>query len=197
MGKRLRRGSRAAAVAGLQCSLCRTKPMALIAKDNSYIEVHKYRAGSVIVAAAVALLLQGFLPRYFPHAEVIELPLLVTVYFSMGRRNAASGLLLGAGIGLVQDAISHLPLGVYGIALTVVGYIATWVGYRMDVDLPLSRFGLVFVLYILERVIIGLIRRLLLEQPEPLLGHYWLIGALLAAVLAVVIFPQLDRLRTS
>lgn len=171
--------------------------MALIANDNAYIEVHKYRAGSVIVSAAVALLLQGFLPKYFPHAEVIELPLLVTVYFSMGRRNAASGLLLGAGIGLVQDAISHLPLGVYGIALTVVGYVATWIGYHIDVDLPLSRFGLVFVLYLLERVIIGLIRRLLLEQPEPLLGHYWLVGALLAAVLAVVIFPQLDRLRTS
>ncbi len=171
--------------------------MALIAKDNAYIEVHKYRAGSMIVSAAVALLLQGFLPKYFPHAEVIELPLLVTVYFSMGRRNAASGLLLGAGIGLVQDAISHLPLGVYGIALTLVGYVATWIGYHIDVDLPLSRFGLVFVLYIVERVVIGLIRLLLLEQPGQLLGPYWLVGALLAAVLAVVIFPQLDRLRTS
>jgi rod shape-determining protein MreD len=171
--------------------------MALVAKDDSYIEVHKYRAGSVIGAAAVALLLQAFLPKYFPHAQVLELPLLVTVYFSMGRRNAASGLVLGAGVGLVQDAISHLPLGVYGIALTIVGYAATWVGYRMEVDLPLSRFGLVFVLYVLERVIIHLIRRLLLEQPETLLGHYWLIGSLLAATLAVVIFPQLDRLRKS
>lgn len=169
--------------------------MALVAKDDSYIEVHKYRTGSVIGAAAVALLLQGFLPKYFPHAASLELPLVVTVYFSMGRRNAASGLLLGAGIGLVQDAISHLPLGVYGIALTIVGYLATWVGYRMEVDLPLSRFGLVFVLYVIERVIISLIRRLLLEQPEPLLGHYWLVGALLAAIVAVVVFPQLDRLR--
>ena len=80
--------------------------MALIAKENAYIEVHKYRAGSMIVSAAVALLLQGFLPKYFPHAEVIELPLLVTVYFSMGRRNAASGLLLGAGAVMAAAACS-------------------------------------------------------------------------------------------
>lgn len=171
--------------------------MALMAKDDSFIDVRKYRAGSVIGAAAVAMFLQGFLPKYVPHAEVLELPLLVTVYFSMWRRNVVWGLMLGAGIGLVQDAVSHLPLGVYGIALTVVGYAAAWVGYRIDVDLPLSRFVLVFFLYDLERVIIDLIRRFLLEQPAPFLSRYWLIGSLLAATLAVVIFPQLDRLRKS
>lgn len=171
--------------------------MALVVKDETYSEVRKYRTGSVLGAAVVALLLQGFLPKYFPHADLLELPLLVTVYFSVGRRNAASGLLLGAAIGLGQDAISHLPLGVYGIALTVVGYLATWIGYRIDVDLPLSRFGLVFVLYDVEGLVIGLIRRFLLEQPVPLLGRYWLVGSLLAATLAVVLFPQLDRLRKS
>lgn len=171
--------------------------MALVIKDETYLEVHKYRTGSVLGAAVVALLLQGFLPEYIPHAALLELPLLVTVYFSMGRRNASSGLLLGAAIGLAQDAVSHLPLGVYGIALTVVGYLATWVGYRIDADLPLSRFGLVFVLYNVERLVIGLIRRFLLEQPGPLLGRYWLVGSLLAATLAVVLFPQLDRLRKS
>ena len=169
--------------------------MALVAKDETFIEVHKYRAGAVIGAAVAALLLQGFLPEYIPHAEMVELPLLVTVYFSMGRRNAASGLLLGAGIGLLQDAVSHLPLGVYGIALTVVGYVATWIGYRIDVDLALSRFGVTFLLYDLERLVIGVIRRFLLEQPGPLLSRYWLIGALVTATLGALIFPQLDRLR--
>lgn len=171
--------------------------MALIAKDDSLIEIRQYYAGSTIGAALLALFLQGFLPKYFPHAEVLELPLLVTIYFSLGRRNAASGMFLGAGIGLVQDAISHLPLGVYGIALTVVGYAAAWIGSRIDVDLPLSRFALTFVLYDLERVIIAVIERYLLEHPVPLLTLYWLIGSLLAATLAVLIFPQLDRLRKS
>ena len=171
--------------------------MTLTAKDDTYIEVHKYRAGSVVAAAAVALALQAFLPKYIPHAEMLELPLLVTVYFSMGRRNAASGLLLGAAMGLFQDAVSHLPLGVYGIALTVVGYAAAWIGYRIDVDLALSRFGVTFLLYDFERAVIALIRRFLLEQPGPLFSRYWLMGSVLTATLAVFLFPQLDRLRKS
>lgn len=171
--------------------------MALVVKDDSYIEVRQYYTGSSIAAAAIALFLQGFLPQYIPHAGIIEFPLLVTIYFSLGRRNAASGILLGAGIGLVQDAVSHLPLGVYGIALTAVAYAAAWIGNRIEFDFPLSRFALTFVLYDLERVVISVIERFLLEQPGPLFDLYWLIGSLLAAALAVLIFPQLDRLRKS
>ncbi|HVB32951.1 MAG TPA: rod shape-determining protein MreD [Patescibacteria group bacterium] len=169
--------------------------MALVVKDDSFIEVHQYYAGSTIGAAVVALFLQGFLPKYIPHAGILEFPLLVTIYFSLGRRNAASGIFLGAGIGLVQDAISHLPLGVYGIALTTVAYAAQWIGYRINVDVPLSRFALTFVLYDLERLIIEVIERYLLNQPGSLWNLAWLIGSLLAAAFAVLIFPQLDRLR--
>jgi len=174
-----------------------SRSMSLVVKDNSFDAVHKYYAGSTIGVALIALFLQGFLPIYFPHAGLLELPLLVTIYFSLARRNAVSGMLLGAGIGLAQDAISHLPLGIYGIALTVVGYLATWVGYRINVEVPLSRFALTFVLYGLERVIIAVVERYLLEQPGSILSLYWLIGSLLAATLAVLIFPQLDRLQKS
>lgn len=169
--------------------------MAIVVRDDSYVEVHEYYPGSVIGSALLALFLQGFLPKYFPHAQLLELPLLVTIYFSLGRRNAASGMFLGAGIGLVQDAVSHLPLGVYGIALTVVGYVAAWIGSRINVDLPLSRFVLTFVLYDLERIIITVIERYLLGQTGTMVRFEWLIGSLLASALAVLIFPQLDRLR--
>lgn len=169
--------------------------MALAIKDESFIEVHKYYTGSSLGAALIALFLQGFLPKYFPHADVLELPLLVVIFFSVGRRNAASGMILGAGVGLLQDAISHLPLGVYGIALTVVGYVAAWIGYRINADLPFSRFALTFVLYDLERLIVAAIEHFLMEQPGPLMNVEWLIGSLLAGILAMVIFPQLDRLR--
>ena len=118
-------------------------------------------------------------------------------WFWGGSILAASGLVLGAGIGLVQDAVSHLPFGVYGIALTAVGCLATWIGYRIDSDLALSRFGVTFLLYDVERGVIALIRRFLLERPGPFLGRYWLIGSVVTATLAVVIFPQLGRLRKS
>lgn len=171
--------------------------MAVAARNDSFTQVHKYYAGSTAGAAVVALFLQGFLPKYFPHAEVLELPLLVTVYFGLGQRNRASGLLVGMVIGLLQDAVSYLPLGVYGIAQTVVGYGASWVGYRLDVEHPLSRFGLTLVFYDLERTIILLIRRYLLAQPAPYFNRYGLVGSVVTALLAMLVFPQLDRLRKS
>lgn len=169
--------------------------MAVVAKDNSFVEVHKYRAGATVVVAAVALFLQTFLPQYIPYSAVVELPLLVTIYFSLGRRNPSSGLLLGGAIGLFQDALSHLPLGVYGIALTVVGFASSWIGYRVDVEHALGRFGLTFLLYGLEQVIIEGIRRFLLQQTQLYFPHYWIAGALATSILAVFVFPQLDRLR--
>lgn len=171
--------------------------MHVVVKDNSFVEVHKYRTGAVVIAAVVALFLQTFLPQYIPFAAILELPLLVTIYFSLGRRNPSSGLLLGAVIGLFQDALSHLPLGVYGIALTLVGFAATWIGYRVDVEHPLGRFGLTFVLYGLEQVMLEGIRRYLLQQPELYFPRYWIVGAMATAVVAVVVFPQLDKLRKS
>jgi rod shape-determining protein MreD len=171
--------------------------MAVTARNDSFAQVHKYYAGSTAGAAVVALFLQGFLPKYFPHAEVLELPLLVTVYFCLSRRKREWGLLVGLTIGLLQDAVSHLPLGVYGIAQTVVGYGASWVGHRLDVDHPLSRFGLTVVFYDLERGILVLIRRYLLGQPGPYINRYLVLGSVLTAALAMLVFPQLDKLRKS
>ncbi|HEV2388282.1 MAG TPA: rod shape-determining protein MreD [Candidatus Acidoferrales bacterium] len=171
--------------------------MALAAENESFVQVNKYHAGSTAGTAAAALFLQGFLPKYIPHAEVLELPLLVTVYFGLSRRSPGPGLLLGMVIGLLQDAVSHLPLGIYGMAQTVVGYGASWIGFRLDVEHPLSRFGLTFLFYDLERGILALIRRYLLAQPGPYINRYWLAGSVATAALAVLIYPQMDRLRKS
>jgi rod shape-determining protein MreD len=171
--------------------------MSLAARHDALIEVHKYRGWAVAAVVVAALFFQGFLPKYIPHAEVLELPLLVTVYFALGRRNASSGLLLGLAIGLLQDAISHLPFGVYGISLTVVGYCVSWTGAQIAVEHPASRFGVIFVFYHLEQVIIAVVRRYLLGQPETFFNRYWLVGSVVASVGAVLLFPQLDRLRKS
>ena len=80
--------------------------------------------------------------------ELIELPLLVTIYFGVSRRNPVSGMFLGGTIGILQDALSHdNPIGMYGIAKTIVGYLASSIGGRIDTEHPLSRFGLVVLLF--------------------------------------------------
>ena len=62
-----------------------------------HIEVHKFRAGAIILATAFALVLQAFLPIYFPKASILDLPLLIVIYFGLSRRNPSTGLASGHG----------------------------------------------------------------------------------------------------
>lgn len=164
---------------------------------EQHIEVHKYPLFVVPVVAFLALVLQKFLPVYVPRAALLELPLLVTLYFGLSRRNPNTGLLLGMGIGLVQDAVSGppVPIGLYGIAKTIVGFVASSIGARLDVDHPLSRFLLAIVCFHLHQMVFAGIKRLLLAQPAALFDWNVLLASLLNAVVAVLLFPLLDRLR--
>src|SRR5580704_19168757 len=112
--------------------------------EASNVEVHKYYSGTVIIASFLALIFQALLHKYGRMAELIDLPLLVTIYFGVSKRNPVSGLFLGAVIGILQDALGHdSPIGLYGIAKTIVGYVASSVGGKIDTEHPASRFGLV------------------------------------------------------
>ncbi len=105
-----------------------------------HIEVHKYYGGVVPAVVVLALVLQAFFPAHFRWANYLELPLLVTLYFALSKRNPSSGLLLGTVIGLLQDSLSRTPLGLYGIAKTLVGYAGSSIGTRIDVEHPIARF---------------------------------------------------------
>lgn len=171
--------------------------MVMRAQVETHIEVHKYYWWVVPSAAFLALVLQAFLPVYVPRASWLELPLLITLYFGLSRRNPNTGLLLGMTIGLLQDAASgsDVPVGLYGIAKTFVGYGASSVGGRLDVEHPFARFALAFGFFHFHQVIFAFTKRLLLAQPEVLFSVNLLLASLVNAALAVVLFPLLDRLR--
>ncbi len=159
------------------------------------IEVYRYRSGVVFSVSAAALVLQAFLPVYFHWAAALELPLLVTLYFGLSRRNPSSGLLLGMAIGVVQDSLSHNPIGLYGIAKTLVGFVASSVGSRIDVEHPISRFLLTFLFFHFHHAAFALTKRLLLGQPESYITLSLLLASVVNAALAVALFALLDLLR--
>ena len=166
---------------------------------ESHIEVHKFRSGAIVVSTFFALVLQAFVPVYFPKFAVLDLPLLVVVYFGLSRRNPSTGLLLGMVIGLLQDSLSGptVPLGLYGIAKTIIGYLASSIGARLDTEHPAARFALTMMFFVLHQGVITLTRRLLLAEPEPWFTLRLVIAAAINAVVAVVLFTLLDRLRKS
>ena len=162
---------------------------------EQHIEVHKFYTGVVTAAVVLALLLEASLRASFRWADLVELPLLVTIYFALSRRNASGGLLLGMVIGLLQDSLSHTPLGLYGIAKTLVGYMASSLGSRIDVEHPLSRFMITLFFFYVHNSVLVLISRVLIAQREPYLTTRLLTASLVNAALAVALFPLLDRFR--
>src|ERR1700683_198425 len=138
------------------------------AQSESNIEVHRYYSGTVSVAAFLALVLQAFLHKYGRWSELVDLPLLVTIYFGVSRRNPVSGMFLGATIGILQDALSHdNPIGLYGIAKTIIGYIASSIGAKIDTEHPVARFGLVFIFFHLHQAVLAITMRVLLNRAAP------------------------------
>ena len=164
---------------------------------ETHIEVHKFFPGAILLATVVALVLQASVPVYMPKLNIIELPLLVTIYFGLSRRNPSTGLLLGTAIGLAQDALSGptVPLGYYGIAKTIVGYLASSIGARLDTEHPAARFALIYVFFVVHQAILVLTRRLLLAQPEAWINAHLAIAAGVNALVGTVLFLVLDRLR--
>jgi rod shape-determining protein MreD len=169
--------------------------MEISATYDQHIEVHKFYAGTIFGIAVLALALEAVLPAFFRSAAILELPLLVTIYFGLSRRNPSSGLLLGMAIGLAQDGLGHTPFGMYGIAKTVVGFTASSFGSRIDVEHPISRFLLTFVFFHLHNAVLVLISRVLLGQHEPYLETRLVIASVVNCVVAVFLYPLLDRLR--
>src|SRR6267142_5151968 len=164
---------------------------------ETHIEVHKFRGGTILFATIFALLVQAFLPVYWPKVATLDLPLLITIYFGLSRRNPSTGLLLGMVIGLLQDSLSKTPLGLFGIAKTLIGYLASSIGAKLDTEHPAARFALTGVFFALHQGLIVLVQRLLLAHAEPWFTIRLAIAALVNAAVGVVLYFFLDRLRKS
>ena len=164
---------------------------------ESHIEVHKFRTGAILIATLLALVIQAWFPLHFARAALLDLPLLVTIYFGLSRRNPSTGLLLGTAIGLLQDSLSGptVPLGLFGIAKTVIGYLASSIGARLDTEHPAARFALTAAFFIVHQAVVSLTRRILLGQPEPWFTLHLFGAAPVNALVAVFLFALLDRLR--
>jgi rod shape-determining protein MreD len=167
-----------------------TKP----ARDSWF---SRFQVVALFIITLVAIIAQVYIPRLIPNTEFLEIPLLITVYFGLMRRDQLLALFFGAFVGLAQDSLSHLPLGMYGIAKTLVGYFAASVSLRFDVDNIFVRFTLTLFFFFFHQFFYWVMRRALLGQVVPLDPQKILLQAVLNSVVAVPLFLILDRMRLS
>jgi rod shape-determining protein MreD len=98
-------------------------------------------------------------------------------------------------IGILQDALTHQPIGLYGISKTVVGFGASSLGIKLDVENAGARFLLTIVFYVVHEVVYFMIaRRLVGLHMEWSWPHEFLSGMANAA-LGVLIFMLLDKVK--
>ncbi len=159
-------------------------------------KISRFRVSAYILIPLVAVLFQVYVPRFLEYLSYLELPLLVTVYFAIMRRQPVAGAVIGSVIGLVQDSLSQHPLGMFGIVKTLVGYFAASISQRFDVENSALRFILSFFFFIFHQFFFWVLARGLLGQNLDFQLPQTIIFAFLNAVVAVPLFLILDKLKT-
>jgi rod shape-determining protein MreD len=163
--------------------------------SRDQVEVYRF---SWLLSVGLPVLLvgvQAFMPVRLHFFRIFDFGLLLTIFFAVSRRSQLSGTLTGAAIGMLQDGLTHTAFGVFGIAKTLVGYGASSIGIRIDVENPGSRFLLTFAFYAIHKAVFVAIERNLLGQSIHLnLGHE--AGAAVAnSIMAVFLFALLNRFK--
>lgn len=170
--------------------------MALMASTRREAEESSYPIFIYIISPILALGLQSLVTLHFARFGMLDLPLLVVIYFAMSRRNPVTATIGGALMGILQDALTHQPIGVFGIAKAFIGYLAASLGVRIDTEAHGTRLVLTFVFALLHNGVDWLLVRHMLVQP---MAWNWLTELLRAAInalIAVVLFALLDRARS-
>ncbi len=170
--------------------------MALLPRaSRREMEEHRFHPVVLILVPLLAIFLQVYLPLRFPSVAVLNLPVLIVIYFAVSRRSPITGTLIGLIIGLIQDAMTHLPLGINGIIDCIIGYLAASIGIRVDVDSPGTRLLINFSFVLFGSLLHVLILRRLLGMQETWFWLHELIRSLINALIGVVLFALFDRMR--
>jgi len=167
----------------------------IIYTSQEQVEVYRFPLAASIIIPLLALFLQAFLPLRFPFFNIFDLPLLVVLFFAVARRNPVAGLLTGAIIGLLQDSLTHQPIGIYGISKTVVGYGASSLGVKLDVENAGSRFLVTLFFYVVHEIVYFTVARGMVKLTLQWSWVHELTSGIANAALAVLLFALMDRFK--
>jgi rod shape-determining protein MreD len=167
--------------------------MAMMATTRREMEAPSFPWFLVIFLPLFAVGLQAYLPLRFPRLDIFNLPLLVVIYVSVTRRSPISGTLTGMVVGLMQDALTHRPLGINGISETVVGFLGASIGIKIDVENTGARALLSFVFTLLYGFLYLLILRHLVGVDLHWSWWHQALKAAINAIVGMILFAILDK----
>ena len=160
------------------------------------LEEHHFHPVVLVAVPLCALFLQAYLPHIWRPLSILDLPLIVLLYFSISWRSRIAGTLFGTAVGILQDLPSNQYIGVNGIAKAIIGYAAASIGVKVDVENVVTRVILNFGFFCLQSVLLVLIERFFLGNSSYAASPtHELLRAGVNAAVALPIFLMLDRTR--
>jgi rod shape-determining protein MreD len=159
------------------------------------VEVFRVRPLTLWVSILLGLLFQTILPLKIPLTGLMDLPLLLTIYFTVIRQNKIFGIALGTGLGLMQDALSHGYLGMFGMAKALTGYLAAAAAVRFNLESLFARSVVAAGLIVIHNLCLVGLQRALVDSPPAFVPLDLASAVLVNVALILIIFPLLDRFR--
>lgn len=159
------------------------------------VAVYRVHPAAFWASLFIALLLELSLPVKMPLARLFDFPALMTIYFAAIGRSKIFGVGLGAGMGLVQDALSHGLLGMFGIADTLVGYLAAYAGVKFDMEQLGARYFLTGILILVHSLALAALSHILFETPAAVTTLGLAATVMVNVGLALICYPILDRFK--
>ncbi len=165
--------------------------------ESNHRSIAVYKLPPVILfgSAGIALLLQTFLPLKLPLARLMDFPLLIAIYFALMRRDKLFGIALGTVLGLLQDALSHGFIGIFGIAKAITGYLAANASTSFELESLLPRAVLTAVFVLTHNLCVFALQHALLDSAPPIRLLDTATAVLVNVSLGLIIFQILDRFR--
>ena len=95
--------------------------------SREQVSVYEFSWLATVLIPLAAIFIQAFLPTKIRWLPIIDLPMMVVIFFAVARRNPISGCVTGAIIGLLQDLLggpAHRLLDRALVALCVRGVVS-------------------------------------------------------------------------
>lgn len=143
----------------------------------------------------VSVFVQAKLPLWVPFLSRLDLPLIIVIYFGLSQREPIRGLGIGMVAGLLQDGLSHGPLGMNGLTKTVIGFLASSVSGRVEVDFAPLRIAALLSFSVLNLLAFVILEKLFYADRFSWSNFHFLHSPLLNAAVGFPIFLLADRFR--
>jgi rod shape-determining protein MreD len=150
------------------------------------------RQFKIVVAVALAIILQTVLPTVWQPFVFVNLPLIVVVYFAL-QRDMIEALIIGAATGIAADAFSQSLLGAGGFSKTLVAFAIALLAQKVNLDNPLLKIPvLAGAVLVSESVQVGLNKLLGQTTNSPFIVRlsYTMIGTMIAGTILLFVIDQ-------